>query len=206
MKRFLLVLAVAIPLAGTTALSAGGGKSSVLPASATPADYTLDDMAAVLADFDTSGNDTSYLPTDIPFRILYTRPGDTFEVPSGTMFFVPVFSIDDSPTIIGDFPTREEEIPGYVFGYDQFGAHDVAIVVDGQATPIGPEYLGSAYVPAGLLDGDGTHLIQLGAFVAPLSVGTHTVTIQATFEGEAFVDFFGGPFSFEISYTVIVEP
>jgi hypothetical protein len=203
MKRFLLVLAVAIPLAGTTALSAGGGKSSVLPASATPAGYTLDDMAAEMADFDTSGN--TITPPDIPFQILYTTDTNTFTVPSGTTFFVPVFWVDDSAPIIGDFPTREEEIPGYVFGYDEIGGHDFAIVVDGQATPIGPEYLGSTCDPDGLLDG-GTHLIQLGAFVAPLSVGTHTVTIQGTFEGDAFVDLAGGPLSFEISYTVIVEP
>jgi hypothetical protein len=46
-----------------------------------------------------------------------------------------------------------------------------------------------------------SHFIQLGAFLTPLSPGTHTVTIQGIFDGDAL----GFVFSFSATYTVIVE-
>ena len=46
---------------------------------------------------------------------------------------------------------------------------------------------------AGLLDGGGSHFIQIGAFLSPLSKGTHTVTIRATLDGAALG---GAVFSF----------
>jgi len=49
------------------------------------------------------------------------------------------------------------------------------------------------------------HIIQIGAFLSPLNKGRHHVTIRATLDGAAFVDFVGGPFSAEINYTVIVN-
>jgi hypothetical protein len=199
MKRSLLVLAVSIVVAGGTSSIAGGGGGPVLPASATPSGYTLDDMAAELALFSTSGNKLAYYP-DTPFQILYISDTNTFCVPAGTRFFVPVFFIDDSPPILGTFPDDADDIADYVFGADQLGGYDMQIVVDGQATTLGPEYLGSTHVSAGLLDGGGHNFIQLGGFLTPLAPGKHTVTIIANFDGAVF----GQAITLAATYTVKV--
>jgi hypothetical protein len=201
-KRFLFVLAVSTLTAGGARLTAGGG--AVLPASSTPSDYTLDDMAAKMALFSTSGNDLHYYP-NIPFQILYTSATNTYTVPAGTRFFVPVFFVDDSPPVLGNFPDGADDIADYVFGADQLGGYDMQIVVDGTATTLGAAYLGSAYVGGtGLLDGDGHNFIQLGGFLDPLSPGEHTVKIIANFDGAAIVAAFGTGITLEATYTVIV--
>src|SRR5262249_27247836 len=157
-----------------------------------------------MAYFSTSGNDLDFYP-DTPFQILYISDTNSFTVRPGTMFFVPVVFIDDSPPILGAFPTDADDIAAYVFGADQLGDHDLQIVVDGKATTLGPGYAAGTHAP-GLLDGGGSNFIQIGAFLTPLSRGTHTVTIRGTFDGDAILDFFGGPFSFAITYTVVVAP
>jgi hypothetical protein len=198
-----LLLSAALSLGLTTRPAyAGGGE--VLPPTAQPSDYSLVDMAGALAYFSTSGNDLTYYP-NTPFQVLYVNPQtgtNTFTVKAGTMFFVPVAFIDDSPPILGDFPTDASEVEDYVFSEEQLGAHDLAIVVDGQATSIGPEYVAGPVFALDLLDGGGAHYIQIGAFLSPLSKGKHTVTIRGTFDGAALGGFSD---SFEISYTVIVQ-
>ena len=204
MKRSLLVLAVSILVAGGTRLTAGGGGGPVLPASATPSDYSLDDMATELALFSTSGNDLAHYP-DTPFQILYISDTNTFTVPAGTRFFVPVFFVDDSPPILGTFPDDVDDIAAYVFGADQLGGYDMQIVVDGEATTLGPAYLGSTHVGgAGLLDGGGHNFIQLGGFLTPLTPGKHTVTIIANFDGAVINELFGQGITLEATYTVNV--
>jgi len=207
MKRFILGLAaVALLLAGPARARAGGGK--VLPATATPLGYSLQDMAEAMAYFNTSYNDLDFYP-DTPFQILYladpnTDTTNTFTVNTGTKFFVPVFWVDDSMPIIGDFPDDKDDIAHYVFGRKQLGAHDLEIVVDGEATTLGAAYAAGATLPF-LLDGDGKHIIQVGAFLTPLSKGIHTVTIQGTLDGDAILDVLGGPYSIEATYTVNVK-
>ena len=204
MKRSLLVLAVSILVAGGTRLTAGGGGGPVLPASATPRDFSLDDMATELALFSTSGNDLAHYP-DTPFQILYISDTNTFTVPAGTRFFVPVFFVDDSPPILGTFPDDVDDIAAYVFGADQLGGYDMQIVVDGEATTLGPAYLGSTHVGgAGLLDGGGHNFIQLGGFLTPLTPGKHTVTIIANFDGAVINELFGQGITLEATYTVNV--
>ena len=198
-----LTLATAFP-----ALSTDKGGGNVMPPTATPSGYSLEDMAEALAYFDTSGNDRHFYP-DTPFQILYadwSKPGgaNTFTVKAGTRFFVPVTFIDDSPPILGDFPDDADDIADYVFDRDQLGGHHLQIVVDGKTTTLGREYAVGTHAP-GLLDGGGSNLIQIGAFLTPLSKGTHTVTIRGTFDGEVILDLFGAPSSFEITYTVIVK-
>jgi hypothetical protein len=193
------ILALGLGLAVPTGPAyADGGQ--VLPATAKPAGYTLEDMAEELAYFSTSGNDLTYYP-DTPFQVLYLSPTNTFTVTTGTRFFVPVAYVDDSPPILGDFPDDADDIEEYVFSPAQLGAHDLQIVVDGKATTLGPDYAAGAYAP-GLLDGGGSHFIQIGAFLTPLSRGTHTVTIRGTLDGAALGGFV---FSFEDSYQVIVR-
>jgi hypothetical protein len=192
-----LALVVAFP---ATSSARDGGE--VLPATATPLGYSLQDMAAALAYFDTSGNDPDYYP-DTPFQILAISDTNTFAVKPGTPFFVPVAFIDDSPPVLGEFPDDEADIADYVFGRDQLGAHGLQIEVDGRVTTLGPRYAVGVHAP-GLLDGGGSNLIQIGAFLTPLPKGTHTVTIRGVLDGDVILDVFGGPYAFEVTYTVIV--
>jgi hypothetical protein len=203
MKSVVLGFAALILLAGSTSLVSADGGGNVLPATSTPSGYSLEDMAQAMAYFSTSGNELDLYP-DTPFQILYITNTNTFTVQTGTRFFVPVAFIDDSPPILGNFPTDEDEIPDYVFGGTQLGGHDLAIVVDGKVTTLGPAYAAGVHAP-GLLDGGGSNFIQIGAFLTALSPGTHTVTIQGTFGGEVILDLFGAPFSFVNTYTVIVK-
>src|SRR5438445_172479 len=116
------------------------------------------------------------------FWILSTGT-NTFTVPTGTTFFVPIAFVDDSPPIFGDFPADSSAVKAYFFGPDQVGAHDLAIEVDGVSTAIGPDYLAGPVLASGLLDGGGSHLIQIGVFLTPLSKGSHTITIRGTLDG-----------------------
>jgi hypothetical protein len=56
----------------------------------------------------------------------------------------------------------------------------------------------------------GNHTITLGAFVSPLSVGTHTVSIHGVFSGafvqQAYAPFGFTSFEFHDTYTVTVTP
>jgi hypothetical protein len=204
----LLALGLTAGLRPALAGAAGGGQ--VLPATATPGGNSLADMAAELADFSTSGNDLDYYP-DTPFQILYVDPDRyddashsyVFTVPPGTQFFVPVANTDNAEPILGDFPAGAAGVPAYVFGAGQLGGHDLTIVVDGSATTLGPAYAAGAF-GLDLPDGASAYL-QIGAFLTPLSAGTHTVTIRGTFDGDAVLEAFGGPFTFEFTYTVNVR-
>jgi hypothetical protein len=203
MKQFLFAfVTLASFLLGASQSLADGGH--VLPPNLTPFGYTLEDMAEELAYFSTSGNNLAYFP-DTPFQILFNSATNTFTVKSGTLFFVPVFFIDDSPPIIGSFPENADSAEEYVFGAEEMGAYNVSITVEGRVTPIGPKYVAGPVFASGLLDGGGSHFIQVGAFLAPLSNGRHTVTIQAGFDGEALLDFTGSPLFSKLTHTVIVQ-
>jgi hypothetical protein len=194
--------ALAVLVGGAGLATAGGGR--VLPANASPHGYTLDDMAEALAYFSTSGNDPRYYP-DTPFQILYTTESNTFTAETDTMFFVPLFFADDSPPILGDFPAGVGAVEDYVFGEGELGAYDVEIEVDGVVTKLGPAYVAGPVFTPGLPDGGGSHFIQLGVFLTPLFRGEHQVTYRASFGGEAVLEAFGGPVTFEGTYTVVVE-
>ena len=151
--RCLVISTLALGISVSPASAQGGG-GNVMPANAQPHGYSLEDMAAAMAYFDTSYNDTFYYP-DTPFQILFTSDTNTFTVKAGTPFFVPVFWIDDSPPVYGDFPDDEDDIPAYLFERHQLGAHHLQIVVDGKVTTLGPSYAVGAHAPR-LLDGGGS--------------------------------------------------
>jgi hypothetical protein len=218
MKRFLSVATALILFTGPAL--AGGGR--VLPPNATPYGYTLADMARALALFTTSFNDPDFYP-DTPFQILYADPdsfafdveGDTLvesgsntiTVKAGTAFYMPMFNIDDSPPILGNFPTTARAALGYVFNARQLGLEDVEVVVDGQTTDVGPGYLAGPITTPPLNDGGGTHIITLGVFIAPLSVGTHTVSFSGQYTGDLIGPVIGFPaFAGDFTYTVNVVP
>ena len=195
----------------TAGLSAGRlFAGSVLPPTAQPHGYTLTDMAAAVANFSISGNDPAYYP-DTPFQILYRQHvqdptgANTFHVKPGTYVYVKFFFIDDSAPVIGNFPADAGGAPNYVFGPDQLGGHDLEVEVDGKVTSLDDAGYVAGPVPTPTSPDGSAHLIQLGAFLSPLSKGTHQIVIRGTFDGDAFVAFVGGPIDFQITYTVVVE-
>ena len=195
-------LAVSLAMA-VGAPSASAGPGDVLPPTATPLGWSLDEMASAVANFSISGNDPAYYP-DTPFQIIYRHPGNAFTVKSGTYFYVNVVFFDDSPPIIGDWPADKSGAADYVFGRDQLGGHDLAIEVDGKVTSLDePGYIALADTPT---SPDGSaHILKIAAFLTPLSKGTHAVTIRGVFDGDAILEAFGGPFVGRITYSVTVE-
>ena len=185
----------------------------VLPPGARPHGFSLEDMARLMGQFTTSGNDTTHYYPMTPFQILYTtatsgpKPmsipcpnggtgfldsgSNTFIVPVGTQFFLPLFGVDDSPPVLGTFPTSEDAAAAYFFGPQQYGGQDFIIIVDGQVAPVGAEFLAGPVKTPPLLDGGGTHFIQLGAFLTPLSLGLHTITIQGEVAGTGVLPTYG---------------
>ena len=219
-----LVLALSLILFGVGGLASGG---EVMPPGASPQGYSLADMARKLALFDTSNNASQTYP-DTPFAILFqdaakesltitTCPdtksgllllgGNTFAVPTGKPFFVPLFSADDSAPVVGNFPAQEAGAIGYFFGASQLGARDFEIIVDGQITAVGPAYIAGPVQVAALGDGNGTHLIQLGLFLTPFSPGTHTITIRGQLAGAAILPAAGiSCLQEDFTYVVKVTP
>ena len=105
--RWLALLAVWLAVVASTPYARAAG--NVLPPMAQPLSWTIDDMAAAIANFSASGNDPAFYP-DTPFQIIYRHPGNAFVVSPGTWFFVKVFYIDDSAPIIGDWPADKDAV------------------------------------------------------------------------------------------------
>jgi len=215
----LTVSSTAVLLLFTSHALAGG----VLPSAAHPRGWSLERMTSALALFTTSGNQPAYYP-DTPFQLLYVDPGtgssvsvddgvkffgsNTFTVRPGTEFFLPLWNVDDSPPIVGTWPQTQRDVVPYFFGPSQVGAKGFAITIDGAATPIGPPYLaGPVTSPVALLDGGGTQIMTLGAFLSPLPPGRHRVTITGGLYGAGIANTYSiGFLEEEIAYTVTVAP
>jgi hypothetical protein len=195
-----LLIAVATP-----AVQAG----NVLPPGAKSHGYSIDDMALEVANFSLSGNDLAYYP-DTPFQILYRQGNlqdptgsNTFHVDPGTPFYLKFFFIDDAPPVWGDFPTDKSGAGDYIFGRDQLGAHDFEIEIDGEKHSLDdPGYIGGPVAVPNSLGGD--HLLQVGAFITPLSKGVHHITMRGVLDGDVILENVGGPFGATINYTVVV--
>lgn len=186
-------------------LSAVAGSGHVLPPTATPQGWSLDDMASAIANFSLTGNDPAFYP-DTPFQIIYRHPGNAFTLKPGTFLYVKVIFIDDSAPVIGNWPADKSEAGNYFFGRTELGAHDLEIEVDGKVYSLDdPGYVGGP-VPTPNSPTGGEHFIQTGAFVTPLSRGFHTLTIRGVLDGDAMIAATGGfPFATEITYTITVE-
>jgi hypothetical protein len=202
----------------------GGG--NVLPPTAKPKGYSLTDIAKATAFFVTSGPGDPSDPSsgrsesnepNVPFQILYdsniNEPHNTFLVRPGTMLYVPIFFSSDSPPITGNFPdvNNPDEVAEYLTSPDELGAIVLEINVDGEVTSLIKTVAGEVtslgyavgvnVAPEKLPDGGGTRLVIAAVFLTPLTKGTHTVTIRASFTGAAIP----GGFEFEIPYTVTVN-
>ncbi len=188
-----------------SSLSAVAGSGQVLPPKATPHGWSLDDMAAAIANFSISGNDLAYYP-ETPFQIIYRHPGNAFMLRPGTFLYVKVIFIDDSAPVIGNWPVDKSAAGNYFFGRTELGAHDLEIEVDGKVFSLdNPGYVGGPVPTPNSPDGS-EHFIQTGAFVTPLAKGIHTLTIRGVLDGDAMLAATGGfPFATEISYTITVE-
>jgi len=190
-------------LEGRFALSGGG---VVLPPHAMPHGYSLRDMARETALFLTSSNNPQYYP-HTPFQVLYFDPstlqatmpdggtavtgGNSFHVSPGTSFYVNLLNSDDSPPIVGNFPTDASGAADYFFDPKQLGVTNTEIIVDGKSTPVGAAYVAGPVETPPLLDvppgvTGGTHMIELAVFLTPMSAGTHKVEIKGEFAGDAF--------------------
>jgi hypothetical protein len=213
-KSLTAIGAMARTLALTLTVCAGLGASTpsvladsghVLPPTAKPHGWTIDDMAAAVANFSISGNNLAYYP-DTPFQIIYRHPGNAFTLKPGTFLFVKVIFIDDSAPVIGDWPASKSEAGDYFFGRTELGAHDLEIEIDGRVFSLDdPGYVGGPVPTPNSPDGS-EHFIQTGAFVTPLSPGTHTLTIRGVLDGDAMIAATGGfPFATEITYAIKVQ-
>jgi hypothetical protein len=216
--------ALALALLALTALMTAPrtAGAQVVPPKSPIHGYTLTDMASELALFDTSGNDLSYLPT-LPFQTIYLDPstvnvtnlsdggqlitaGNSFTVPHGTEFFVPIYYADDSAPVIGNWPTDAHSAVAYFFGRKQLGFTEGSVTIDNQLPKsIGEGYLaGPVQVPS-LLDGAGTHVLQIGFFMVALRPGQHTLVLQGRLAGSAFQAATGLTYqAFQGTYTVTV--
>jgi hypothetical protein len=178
----------------------------VLPPDAVVNGLTLTDAAAATGVFNTGSH--SEQPPNVPFRMLFTAPNsstNSFVFPPDTPLYVPVVAITDSPPIIGTFPTTHEQALGYFFDPSQLGGHDFSITVDGQTTVLSHDYLAGPVETPPLQDGGGTHYLVVAAFLAPLPLGKHTVSIAGEANGQVLLAFTGGqPFEVSAEYTVTV--
>lgn len=179
-------------------------------------------MAGELAQFSAAGNSLSLLPST-PFQILYTdeaagsvtatadggleaEGGNTFTVDRGRQFFAPVIYLDDSPPVLGTFPSSYLDGVRYFFAPDQVGGRGFAVTIDGSRYPIGPLYLSRPVTTPPLSDGGGTHFLLLGAFLAPLASGTHAILVSGGVYGALLKSTYGIAYEHEdLTYKVIVK-
>jgi hypothetical protein len=211
-----LILALAV---SAIAVPAAQAASDVMPPNAKPAGYSLERMAAEHALFVSSGNDPAYYP-QTPFQVLFASSLDaapegdglvvsgqnTLEVQRSTRFYLPILQVNDSPPVIGTFPSAPgHAATAYFFGSSQVGAEPAVITIDGDTTTIGASYLAGPVKTPTLFDG-GNHIMTLGAFLKPLKRGTHTIHASGSVSGDAFSQTFGLSFlRFEFTYTVTVD-
>jgi len=126
-------------------------------------------------------------PPRVGCGLFFTQTGtfaNRFEVSADETFFVPVDNADDSPDVVGTFPTRPAAAKRYVFDRRVLGGEDFAITIDSRRTALGPAYVAGPVETEPLLDGGGTHMITIGAFLSPMSPGTHTVRITGGYFGD----------------------
>ncbi len=210
-----LILALAVPVIAAPAAHAA---SDVVPPNAKPAGYSLERMAAEHALFTSSGNDPAYYP-QTPFQVLFASSLDaapenggyvvtgtnTFDVQKGARFYLPVLHVNDSPPVIGTFPSAPGAAADYFFGSSQVGAEPAVVTIDGKPTTIGAAFLAGPVETPTLFDG-GNHIMTLAAFLKPLKRGTHTIHASGNVAGDAFSQAFGLSFlRFEFTYTVTVD-
>jgi hypothetical protein len=186
----------------------------VMPAQARPFGYSLDEMARLVAPFNMG--DRNGPPPNTPFQILFqnTVTGATaFEVPRGKFLYVPLLYNDNSLPVIGHFPANaqdRQQMLRYWYSQSEFGVTTMQLVIDGKVVPLGAAYVSGLAFSSPLPDG-ATQYMTAGAFIAPLSLGPHTVEIRFKATGDALREppidqyFPDGFWEFSIVYVVNVR-
>lgn len=184
-----LILALAAP---AIAVPAAHANPDVFPPNANPAGYSLERMAAEHAAPEGGG--------------LVVTGENTFGVQKNTRFYLPILHVNDSPPVIGTFPSAPGNVAtSYFFGPSQVGAEPAIVTIDGKTTTLGAPYLAGPVQTPPLFDG-GNHIMTLGAFLKPVKRGTHTIHASGNVAGDAFSQAFGLSFlRFEFTYTVNVH-
>ncbi|MFZ4641463.1 MAG: PTPA-CTERM sorting domain-containing protein [Nodosilinea sp.] len=163
-------VAVGLGLETQAALATGFG-GQVLPANAIINGYSLTNAAEVHVPWLANGGP---LPVT-PFEQLVVTISD-YIVTDSTYFYVPVFGANNFPPPFPDpFPSTLTEARFALFDPSQADLSGT-VTVDGLTTVLGPEYLVG---PVSYTQGGSTYQqYQLGTFLSPLAVGSHTVTIE----------------------------
>jgi hypothetical protein len=93
---------------------------------------------------------------------------------------------------------------------DQHGGQGFTIRIDSKTTSLGPAYVAGPVTTPPLLDvppgkpGE-THMITLGAFLHPMTPGTHVVEIEGGYFGDAILQTYGIRFiALDFTYQVRV--
>ena len=197
--------------------AASGGKGAVLPPEECPFGFSLASMSALATTFTMDGNNPARYP-HTPFQILYTESlevapvatgcfvsgANFFAVKAGTPFYATLLVMNDVPPVIGTtFPETPDEARACFLDDGQYGGRDFEVVVDGVRTAIDAGYLAG---PISLPDLDGMRVITLGAFLGPLSEGTHTVTTRGGVFGAGIAEAHGVSFlQINVTYTIEVR-
>lgn len=216
-RRFVTIFVVGLALMTPIRMAFAQEGGHVLPGNAHPHGYSLTDMLIASAAFSFGGSNPAKTSIpNTPFQILFADLSDTtftslpcggvtahghgfyspFVVKSGTPFYVPLIGVDDSPPVLGTFPTTARAALDYFFKPDQLGGQNWVITVDGRSTAVGPEFLAGPVTTQPLPDGGGTHAIFLAVFLTPLSVGLHTVSFSGQLEG--VLACFGEDFTYKV--------
>jgi hypothetical protein len=166
--------------------------------------YSLEETALQTAAFNVS-LDPSVYPDGLPFQILNTAGDRSFIVKTGTFFYIPIAWVDDSPPVLGTFPSNASAAQPYFFAPQQLGGHDFSITIDGIVYSLDGSYLAGPVTTAPLPDGGGTHFLVIAAFMAPLDPGDHVVQLKGALDGTLVIDTYGAPYLIDITYMVKVN-
>jgi len=214
MRALGIGLAVAVAMLGWQPVTARGGPPSaksvetkstaaagVLPATAKPLGYSLEDMARATALYNT-GTRTGP-PPNTPFVILVTTgaPQTTFTVDQGTYLYVPLFYSDNSTPILGNWPVDIEnraQLTHYWTSPEEIGLRFIKVIVDGKVATLSPDYI--VGVRGVTTAAGGTEYSVAAVFLHPLPPGEHTVQVIGFYSGEA-----AGEAEFSFGYTVVVR-
>jgi hypothetical protein len=165
--------------------------------------YSLTEAAEATAAFNTG----SPIAPNVPFQFLSAFQATPYTVKAGTFFYLPFFNADNAPPVLGKFPDDvrcQEADADYFFDpANGIGLEVLDITVDDDRTvSLGPDYVVGVDTPP-LPDG-GTQYVVCAAFLAPLSKGTHTITLHGELDGAAALAA-GIPAVFDTTITVIVQ-
>lgn len=175
--------------------------AGILPASAKPLGYSLEDMARATALFNTGPRTGT--PPNTPFHILVNTGAQqtTVTVDQGTFLYVPLFYSDNSEPVLGHWPTDVENrarLTHYWTSPDEIGLRFLKVVVDGKVATLSPDYI--VGVRSVMTATGGTEYSVAAVFLHPLPPGEHTVQVLAFYSGEA-----AGEAEVDFGYTLIVR-